>query len=274
MQMVVHKSDLIVIVMEMTLLAQFIGDTINLGFRYRTPVVTVVVAYLVALNGAYAQGAENAIERLKLPGIKINLGERCVDVESTVCLDEGTLELVACTKHTKEHESIVAINAKAVHVHTALLLLGAKPGTPAMHKQVGDGEERRWIDVPPSGGQVEVFLVIESEEGKEVVRPISEFINPVVMNEKTTFPTHSFLFAGSNLIAEGEGPRTYGCDRSGNVISIATFGDELLCLPEVHSHENGALRWQIDSSYLPKVGSRVLLRLRPKQVDEKHPPLQ
>jgi len=50
---------------------------------------------------------------------------------------------------------------------------------------------------------------------------------------------------------------------SGNVISIATFGDELLCLPGVHSHANGLLAWEVDSTDLPAVGSSVILRLRP-----------
>jgi hypothetical protein len=48
------------------------------------------------------------------------------------------------------------------------------------------------------------------------------------------------------------------------VISIATFGDEVLCLPEVHSSENGALMWSIDSTHLPAVSSKIILRLRPQ----------
>jgi hypothetical protein len=47
------------------------------------------------------------------------------------------------------------------------------------------------------------------------------------------------------------------------VISIATFGDELLCLPEVHSQDNDALMWQVNATNLPAVGSNVTLRLRP-----------
>ena len=54
----------------------------------------------------------------------------------------------------------------------------------------------------------------------------------------------------------------YLADRSGHVISIATFGDELLCLPEVHSQDNGALMWRIDPTHLPKPGTKVTLRLR------------
>jgi hypothetical protein len=53
-------------------------------------------------------------------------------------------------------------------------------------------------------------------------------------------------------------------DQSGNVISIATFGDELLCLPAIHSQNNDALMWQVNATNLPAVGSNVTLRLRPQ----------
>jgi hypothetical protein len=52
---------------------------------------------------------------------------------------------------------------------------------------------------------------------------------------------------------------------SGNVISIATFGDELLCLPFHQTQENDALMWQIKRKSLPEVGTEVTLRLRPKK---------
>jgi len=77
------------------------------------------------------------------------------------------------------------------------------------------------------------------------------------------FP-HTFLFAGSLLRSNGPGPRKYLSDLSGNVITIATFGDELLCLPGIHGQQNGALMWRVDPSKLPRVGTKVTLRLRPK----------
>ena len=82
--------------------------------------------------------------------------------------------------------------------------------------------------------------------------------------EAEKFPTNTFLFAGSQLVAQEKGPRVYLSDRSGNVVSISSFGDELLCLPDVHSHQNQALVWKVNNKHLPKVGSKVTLRLRPK----------
>ncbi len=228
-----------------------------------------------------ASGLEAALEKLKLPGVKINLKERCVDVDGSICLDQGALELIACTKNSKEHESIVTIDAKAKHIHAALLLLGAKPGNPAMQKPV-DKERTRWIHIPPQGGPVDVFLVFKDKAGKMVERPINDFIEAYEdahgggggapgggeetpgEGENAKFPTHTLVFAGSILHGKEKGPRKYLADQSGNVISLATFGDELLCLPGIYAHAAGALEWQINPTHLPEVDSKVILRLRPQ----------
>jgi hypothetical protein len=222
-------------------------------------------------------------KEFKLPGLFVNQKERCVDLDATVCLKQGALELIACTKDTKEHESIFAVEAKPIHIHTALLLLGVQAGNPAMRKPL-DENGTRWIDVAPRGGAVDVFLVFKDKDGKTVERPISDFIKrsdhggqgmPADNRgdkDAERFPTHTFLFAGSILHGDGEGPSRYLCDTSGHVISIATFGDEVLCLPDVHSSDNGALMWSIDSTHLPALGSKIILRLRPqaKPADKTH----
>lgn len=218
--------------------------------------------------------AENR-EELKLPGITVQIKKRYVDVESTVALETGMLELLACTKDTKEHESILAVNAKASHIHAALLLLKAKPGNPAMRKKLEDG---RWIDLPPRGSEIDVSLVIENEKGGPVERPIADFIEKADDDyyettpkdpdpeEKVPFPTSTFVFAGSHIYKDGKNPPVYLSDESGNVITLAVFGDELLSLPAKHAftHSNEGLVWAVDPTHLPPVGTEVILRLRPK----------
>lgn len=226
-----------------------------------------------ALAGGHTNSpAAAAVGKLEFPGLAINLKERCVDVEASVCLRRGLLELVACTKGTKEHESIVVVEAKPKHIHAALLLLGAKPGSPATRQPL-EAQAERWIDVPPHGGPVDVSLVLRDEEGKWAERPIDDFIVSARQSSDATAsaapvpkrPTHTFLFAGSVLQGDGPGPRRYLSDDSGNVISLSTFGDELLCLPAIHSQANDALQWQVDPTHLPAVGSNVTLRLRPQR---------
>ena len=216
-------------------------------------------------------GAAEALRKLNLPGIKLNLEERCIDVNATVCLHKGLLELVACTKGSKEHESILSIAARPMHIHTAMLLMGARPGTPAM-KKVVDGARTRWVPVEPAGDPVRVLIVFPDSKGKPQEHPISKFISPAQPDEISGIPANkklkifpaSFLFAGSHLVENGPGPKEYVCEQSGNVISISTFGDELLCLPGIHGHQNDGLSWQVNPKGLPKIGEQVILRLRLK----------
>ncbi len=243
------------------------------------------VALILGLSVANGWGGERlpeispktaeALRKLKLPGITLNLSERAVDVNATVCLHRGLLELVACTQGSKEHESIVSIAARPVHVHTALLLLGARPGTPALRVLPGESGTKavRWIPVKPAGDAIQVSLLFPDAKGKPQEHPINRFITfaqpkeiaglPQPKIQPKPFPA-SFLFAGSHLVDNGAQPKKYLCEQSGNVISISTFGDELLCLAGKHGHENDGLIWEVNSKGLPEVGTPVILRLRPK----------
>ncbi len=264
-----------------------VAKTIRTGGRRTAAAVllTVAIALMSAWLSNSSWGAKPAAatkpasrpvrKNVKLPGLIIDFRNHCIDVEASVCLDRGALELIACTKGTKEHESIVVVNAKAMHIHAALLLIGAKPGNPAMQKPINK-ERTRWMHLPPSGGRVDVYLAFKNKAGKLVEHPISDFVvrtdeDPElqadaadgVKRKKAKF-TNTFLFAGSLLRNNAAGQRKYLSDLSGNVISISTFGDELLCLPGTHARDDGALVWSIDASGLPKVGSSVILRLRPQ----------
>src|SRR5262245_55176159 len=92
-------------------------------------VFTLSVAGLLSLGaGAAAQQAKTGeagvtqpadpankdLVRLSEKGeIWLDLKRKAVVVDGTVCLREGTLEMFACPKGTKEHESVVALNCRA-----------------------------------------------------------------------------------------------------------------------------------------------------------------
>jgi len=215
------------------------------------------------------------------PGVAIDFDNHVVDVQATVCLNHGLLELIACTPDSKEHESIVTIGAVPMHVHAALLLAGANNGNPAM-AQAANEEQTRWIQLPPQGDPIAVSLVYTNADGEEVDRPISDFIRraeeedlgldapqepaaPGDAIDEGQDPAEvfgTFVFAGSQVMEDQDGNRHYLADYNGNVISISTFGDEVLCLPWIQTRENGELIWEADGDELPRVGTRVLLRLR------------
>jgi len=219
---------------------------------------------------------EQALAQLELPGVTINVDERSIDLDSIVVLREGTLELIACRVGTKEHESIVAVKARPMHIHTALLLLGATAGNPSMWQRIGEEDaEPRWMHVPPRGGRVDVSLVIEDDNGQPVERPISDFVSPrglrygeIDEEDAEPFPTNSFLFTGSQLQTDNDGRRRYLGDISGNVITVVSFGDEVLGLSQAESATNTALMWEVDPTHLPALDSEVVLRLRPRADEE------
>ncbi len=215
---------------------------------------------------------------IQLPGIEIDAEKRIVDVSSKVSLTEGLLELIACTEGTKEHEAIVRINAMPIHVHTALLLIGARNGTPAMQQPI-DEAGTRWRHYRPSGDPIAVSLLVKDDSGEIVERPISDFIKraeedpyaqgmawqqPITDEEKQEKFPDVFLFTGSHLIDTKDGGKQYLADQSGHVITISTFGDELLGLADVQSRDNGELIWEVDDTHLPPLDSEVKLRLRPR----------
>ena len=222
-----------------------------------------------------------AAEKVELPGITIDAKKKRVDVAAKIALDDGLLELVACTKDTKEHESLVIIDAVPMHIHAALLLIGANNGNPAMVKPANE-ERTEWVHLPPRGDEILVSLVYPDPEDKTktIERPISDFLkrserDPAEQVEGEDKPGgpdkvfEAFLFAGSVLIEREGEERSYVADETGNVISISTFGDELLCLPSRVSQENHALVWSVNDKHLPKVGTKVLLRLKLKEKPDK-----
>jgi hypothetical protein len=87
----------------------------------------------------------------KAAGKVIVLGE--------ICLREGALEFLATIKGTKEHEAIIAVDAKAYIIHTGLVALGAKSGKPAIYTQ--DGGNR-----PPTGDKIDIHVAWTDKEGK------------------------------------------------------------------------------------------------------------
>jgi hypothetical protein len=216
-------------------------------------------------------------EELAMPGMKILVKKGYIDVEAKICLTEGMLELLACTKDSKEHESLIAVVPKAAHIHAALLLIGAQPGNPAMRKEVETEDGPRWIDLEPRGQEIDISLVFNNEAGEPVEHPIKEFLiksaeesfepKPEEKNNKENraFPTNTFLFVGSHVFKDGEADPVYLADESGNVISLSTFGDELLALPGVHANDNQGLVWSVDPTRLPPLDTKVILRLKPKK---------
>lgn len=100
--------------------------------------IAVVICALTSVHVLAADPvpAPAAVEPVPLNPAKTVLLDRQngkLLLKTTVVLREGVLEMLICKSQTKEHESILAINADAYLIHAGLLLLGAQPGTPASY---------------------------------------------------------------------------------------------------------------------------------------------
>ena len=92
-------------------------------------------------------------------------------LKAKVVLREGLLEMLCCPTQTKEHESILAVDAKAYVVHAGLLALGAKPGKPAQFLPEFK---------PPTGQKIDIFLQWTDEKGKPHRAKAQEWIRDAV----------------------------------------------------------------------------------------------
>jgi hypothetical protein len=174
-----------------------------------------------------------------------------VIVEGEICLTKGLLEMFACPRDTKEHESVVSANAKAYVVHAALLALGAKQGTPVQF----DPQY-----VPASGARVDVFCFWTDEQGNEKQVPAQRWIRSL----KTKKPMeYHWVFAGSDFwLDESTGKRHYLGD-AGDFICVSNFPSATLDLPVKSPQDNENLLYEAFTENIPPRGTKVTLALVP-----------
>ena len=120
-----------------------------------------------------------------------------VVMDGVVSLRAGTLEMFACLKGTKEHESIVAVDTKAFPVHVALMAVGAEAGSPVRFQP-----KYR----PPTGTPVDITVIWKDDKGKDHHARAQDWIR----NLRTHKPfEYTWVFAGSGFFEDEEGNKHY-----------------------------------------------------------------
>ena len=86
-------------------------------------------------------------------------------LKARICARDRVLEMLCCLKRTKEHESILTLDARAAVVHAGLLALRARQGTPVRHyKEIAPGQLVPDFK-PPTGQRIEIFLQWKDKAG-------------------------------------------------------------------------------------------------------------
>jgi hypothetical protein len=175
-----------------------------------------------------------------------------VYVDGAVSLREGYLEMFACTVGTKEHESIVAVQAHAATVHAALLAAGAVAGHPVRYNP--DFQ-------PASGTEIDVLVHWLDEQGKWHDARAQDWIRNVKTKKTMTQP---WVFAGSGFWVDEKTKKKYYMAEAGDLICVSNFTTAMLDIPIESSSENDALSFEANTSVIPPLGMPVRLVLKPK----------
>lgn len=174
-----------------------------------------------------------------------------VFVDGRVVLRDGALEMFACPAGTKEHESVVAVDAPALLIHTALLAVGAEPGSPARFEP-----EYR----PPTG--TEIAISVEWEEGGERrSSPAQEWVRNVDTGKAMELP---FVFAGSGFWTDPDTKKNYYLAESGDLICVTNFGAAMIDVPAPSTQANEELWFEPFTERIPEVDTPVRLVLEPQ----------
>ena len=194
---------------------------------------------------------------VSLPGgVEVDLVRRRLSIPGTIAIDHGWLEVVACTEGTREHEAIFVTAVKPSVVHTGLLLVDAEPGDPATYNRTTKRS------IPPHGGRLQIALEWNGDDGTIVSLQLGE-----VLETSREIVVPEFVFAGSviapNTPSMGPGEH-YVADFTGNIVGLATFGDEVIASVQVHSPETSQepAAWRVREGALPPSGTPARLLLR------------
>ena len=175
-----------------------------------------------------------------------------VVVDGVVCLREGQLEMFACPRGTKEHESIVAADTKAHVAHAALLAVGAEPGSPSQFQPTYK---------PASGTEIEITVIWTDKNGVVHRDRAQDWVRNNKTGKTLEYP---WVFAGSGFwLDETTGQKHYMAE-AGDFICVSNFPSAMLDLPIESSQANEQLLFQANTERMPPVGTKVRLVLTPK----------
>jgi hypothetical protein len=182
------------------------------------------------------------------PGVHIDWAQRRVRVDGRVVLRHGPLEFFACFAG-KEHESIVRLEAAAVHVYMALGLIGLTPGRPP----TWDEAQGRFL--PAEGDLVEVRVEWEEAGALRSARPGDWLMEIEYGRRPRDVP---WVFAGSIRRPDDR----LAADLSGAGIALVDFPDSLLSLTRGLSSRNELLWAAAEPASIPGLQTEVHVVLR------------
>lgn len=182
-----------------------------------------------------------------------------VYIDGYVAMTRGPLEMFACPAGTKEHESIVAVLAKAREVHAALLAIDATPGTPVRFRPEF---------LPPTGQVIRVWVCWYDSENQFHTVDGREWIEDL---ETEKSMTAEWVFAGSGFWQDPSDKREYYQADSGDMICVSNFSSAMLDIAISSSADADSLRFVPFERKIPARKTPVRLVLVPVPLPADNP---
>lgn len=193
------------------------------------------------------------------PGVRIDWTHRTVEVDARVVFRKGPLELLACSPNTREHESILVVSARPLHIFQALGLMGAEPGRPMRY----DIQKDKWI--PPSGDILEILFRYQ-KDGIEYTVSARQWV--LDSNTKKEPQSLRWVFAGSKSLPSGR----FMADIEGTIICVVDFESAVISLNSLHSADNEMLWLIANTEAIPPINTPCTILFssvndKPHQID-------
>ena len=170
-----------------------------------------------------------------------------VVVGGEIALQRGQIEFFACPRRTKEHESVVAVDATARLVHAGLLAIGLEAGEPVQF-----APEYR----AARGPHVRVEVRWTDEAGQQQRILAQEWIRDTRTGKAMAA---EWVFAGSSFWKdEATGEQYYQAD-GGDLVCVSNFPTATLDLTISSSQSNEALLFEAFDTRIPPRGTPVEL---------------
>lgn len=215
---------------------------------------TLALELAVALAaGACAGEGGKAPAKPELPGLRLDVKARTIEIDGTLCLGECPLELLACQNTMRDYEALISSPCKPGLLHASLLALGLKP-------RVRDAKDPG--KVLREGDPVDVHIRF-TRDGKEVTVEPRELI--VYVESKKHIAGAPFVFYGSLLFPDPDDEKKmiYLADAENWLIGLLGDTASVIDLPRDAVHQYGAIA--IDKTAVPAKGSKVTLIIRPAE---------
>lgn len=187
------------------------------------------------------------------PHVTIDWSVPQVEIDARIVLREGLLELLMCSAGTKEHESILATQARPKQIYEALGLIGLAAGRPAQY------DPQTSEVTPASGAPLALEIACPDGDAEKVVAAHEWLASPETLQPVAP---PSWIFCGSR---EDEG--RFLADVDGTVACVVDFDTSLIGLAERHSASDAELWAAANTPRVPPVGTSCRLIVRALATD-------